>query len=97
MPISANVPPAFVTSGPTAGYALHFRPFKTPAAARICAAWQIAAIGFLALGYAIYRRYLVIEQTQKQTSKQLATISDQLAAIEKAVPQAAAATTTTTG
>src|SRR5436189_560829 len=42
------VPPARVTSGPVAGYALHFFPWRTPAAARTCGAWQIAAIGLLA-------------------------------------------------
>src|SRR5258708_34323479 len=42
------VPPARVTSGPVAGYALHFFPVRTPAAARTCAAWQIAAMGLLA-------------------------------------------------
>src|SRR5260370_4514741 len=42
------VPQARVTSGPVAGYALHFFPVRTPAAARTCAAWQIAAMGLLA-------------------------------------------------
>src|SRR5260221_12940628 len=48
IPMSANVPPALVTSGPTAGIGLHLLPLMTPAAARVFAAWQIAAIGFFA-------------------------------------------------
>src|SRR2546429_1013427 len=43
------VPPAIVTSGPVAGYALHLFPCRIPAAARTCGAWQMAAIGLLAL------------------------------------------------
>src|SRR5258707_14062090 len=48
IPMSANVPPALVTSGPTAGETLHFLPFKTPGGARIFAAWENAATGFFA-------------------------------------------------
>ena len=42
------VPPANVISGPTAGYAVAFLPFNTPAAVNICGPWQIAATGLFA-------------------------------------------------
>ena len=33
-------------TGPTEGYAVHFRPLTEPAAAKINCPWQIEAIGF---------------------------------------------------
>jgi hypothetical protein len=48
MPMSMYFPPARVTSGPTAGYAEQLFPWRTPAAARTCAPWQMEARGLFA-------------------------------------------------
>lgn len=38
--------PAAARTGPTGGYAVHFRPLTNPAAAKINCPWQTVAIGF---------------------------------------------------